>query len=168
MRVSDRLFTPRRTTKLSQGPVKSAIGYWTCPHDNFGLHQEGKKTCQSDHESEVPKRHMLRLTSSTNMVHRGLCRERQKRCYSRKKANVHNKETTLALFVFFVMKCVSREEKTKRRWRPENGRTWIFSPNCLFHAYVGKKIQHIHFWVHGHSSSWSTFGLHLVRGPKAL
>ena len=29
------------------------------------------------------------------------------------------------------------------------------------------KSQHIHFLVHDHSS-WSTFGIHLVRGPKAL
>jgi hypothetical protein len=27
-----------------------------------------------------------------------------------------------------------------------------------------KKIQHLHFLVHGHSS-WSTFDLHLVKGP---
>ena len=30
-----------------------------------------------------------------------------------------------------------------------------------------EKNEHIHFLVHGHSS-WFTFGLHLVRGPKAL
>ena len=27
--------------------------------------------------------------------------------------------------------------------------------------------QYVHFWVHGHSS-WSTFGLHLVKDPKAF
>ena len=31
---------------------------------------------------------------------------------------------------------------------------------------VKKKNQHIHFWVHG-CSSWSTFGLHLLRGHKS-
>ena len=41
-----------------------------------------------------------------------------------------------------------------------------FIQNYPFWTYV-KKIQHIHFWVHGHFSL-STFGLHLVRGPKAL
>ena len=33
--------------------------------------------------------------------------------------------------------------------------------------YYKKINQHIHFLVHGHSS-WSTSGLHLMRGPKAL
>ena len=33
--------------------------------------------------------------------------------------------------------------------------------NCIL------KYKHVHFLVHGHSS-WSTFNLHLVRGPKAL
>ena len=32
---------------------------------------------------------------------------------------------------------------------------------------IYSKNQHIPFLVHGHSS-WSTFGLHLVRGPKAM
>ena len=30
-----------------------------------------------------------------------------------------------------------------------------------------KKNQHLHFLVHGHSS-WSTFGLHLVKGPWTM
>ena len=34
-------------------------------------------------------------------------------------------------------------------------------------VYHNKNNQHIHFFMHGHSS-WSTFGLHLVRGPKAI
>ena len=29
------------------------------------------------------------------------------------------------------------------------------------------KNERIYFWVHGHYS-WSTFNLHLMRGPKAL
>ena len=34
----------------------------------------------------------------------------------------------------------------------------------VFLGHVSKKNQHIHFMVHGHSS-WSTFGLHPVKGP---
>ena len=37
--------------------------------------------------------------------------------------------------------------------------------NCHFWAYVKKKCNH--FLLHGHSS-WSTFGLHLVRAQKTL
>jgi hypothetical protein len=36
--------------------------------------------------------------------------------------------------------------------------------SCPFGKYIKK--QHLYFLVQGHSS-WSTFGLHLVRGPKA-
>ena len=42
----------------------------------------------------------------------------------------------------------------------------IVSQNCPFFI-IYLKNQHIHFLVHDHSS-WSTFGLHLVRCPKAL
>ena len=39
--------------------------------------------------------------------------------------------------------------------------------NITLFGHIFKKNQHIHFSVHGHFS-WSTFGLHLVKGPKAL
>ena len=44
----------------------------------------------------------------------------------------------------------------------------FFPPKIAFFGqmYI-KKNQHIHFLVHGHFS-WFTFGLPLVRGPKAL
>ena len=54
-----------------------------------------------------------------------------------------------------------RQVKPKRR--QEYGQTWIFFHKSPFWACI--KIQHIHFLVQGHSS-WSTFGLHLVRGPR--
>ena len=55
----------------------------------------------------------------------------------------------------------------KRRRRQENGQTWIsfFKTAFLGHFYI--KNQHIRFLVYGHSA-WSTFGLDLARGPKAL
>jgi hypothetical protein len=52
-----------------------------------------------------------------------------------------------------------REGEDKRG--QENGQTWIF-----WGVYI-KKISTFIFWVHGRSS-WSTFGLHLVRGPKGF
>ena len=55
-----------------------------------------------------------------------------------------------------------RQVKPKRR--QENGQTWIFFKTTFF-GHVLKKNHHIHFLVHGHSS-WSTFGLQLVRGPR--
>jgi hypothetical protein len=42
---------------------------------------------------------------------------------------------------------------------------FILFQNYLFWAYI-KKSAHA-LLGHGHSS-WSTFGLHLVKGPKAL
>jgi hypothetical protein len=38
---------------------------------------------------------------------------------------------------------------------------------ALFEHVFSKNKQHIHFMVYGHLS-WSTFVLHLVRGPKDL
>ena len=64
----------------------------------------------------------------------------------------------------------SSEEKMKTR---EDKRmvkldfSFLFSQNCLFWAYIKNNNQHIHFLVHGHPS-WSTVGVHLVRGPKTL
>jgi hypothetical protein len=59
-----------------------------------------------------------------------------------------------------------REVQDKRRQK--NTREWsnFFFSNLSFWAYT-KKNQHIHFLAHG-LSSWSTYGLNQVRGPKAL
>ena len=42
----------------------------------------------------------------------------------------------------------------------------LISQNYRFWTYI-KKNQQNQFMAHGHSS-WSTFGLHPLRGPKAL
>ena len=78
--------------------------------------------------------------------------------------------------IFFCRNCCEKICKPRlqhifdKKWRQvkpkriqENDQTWIFS-KLPFWACI-QKYQHIHFWVHGHSS-WSTFGLHLVRGPR--
>ena len=66
------------------------------------------------------------------------------------------------LFILILIFFFSAEEKMKRKEWSKLG----FCQNCPFWTYV-QKNQRIHFWVHGHSS-WSTFGLYLVMGSKAL
>ena len=56
-----------------------------------------------------------------------------------------------------------------KKWRQvqEKTREWSdlnYFQNCPFWTYI-KKNQHIQFLVHDHSS-WSTFSLHLVKGPR--
>jgi len=51
-----------------------------------------------------------------------------------------------------------REEKTRRN---------KILKIAFFLGHTLKKPQHIHYLVHGRFS-WSTFGLHLVKSPKAL
>ena len=80
----------------------------------------------------------------------------EKCCYNKKLMDF------ILFFVFLEEKLKTREDKR----RQENGQTSIFFSILTFWAYT-KKNQHIHFLVHG-LSSWSTYGLHLVRGPKAL
>ena len=57
------------------------------------------------------------------------------------------------------------EEKTKTKRKHKEWSNLIFF-KLSFLIYI-KLNQQIHFLVHGHSS-WSTFGSHLMRGPKAL
>ena len=68
----------------------------------------------------------------------------------------------ILFFVFFGREVEDkRRQKKIREWSNFN-----FFSTMTFWAYT-KKNQHIHSLVHG-LSSWSTYGLHLVRGPKAL
>ena len=57
-----------------------------------------------------------------------------------------------------------REDEDKRRDRMVKLDFFSFQ-SCPFETIL--KNQHILFSVHGHTS-WSTFGLHLLRGPKTL
>ena len=59
--------------------------------------------------------------------------------------------------IFHTFNKKGRQVKPKRRQS--------FRERLGFWACIYKKNQHLHFLVHGHSS-WSTFGLHLVRGPR--
>ena len=58
------------------------------------------------------------------------------------------------------------EEKTNTMEDKRMVKLEFVFQNCFFGAYI-ENNQHIHFWVHGHSSLF-TFGLHLVRGPKSF
>ena len=54
------------------------------------------------------------------------------------------------------------------RWERKKINIWFFFfQNCPFWTYVWEENQHVHFSMHGYSS-WSTFGLHLMRGPNTL
>ena len=67
--------------------------------------------------------------------------------------------------IYFILLFLSEEkrkqEKTKY-WSNFN-----FFTSALFGHMLKEKNQHIHFLVYCHSS-WSTFGLHVVRGPKTF
>ena len=61
-----------------------------------------------------------------------------------------------------------REDEDKKR--QENGQTCLLIYIYFYKIFIFGHIyinQHNHFLVHCHSS-WSTFGLHLVKGPKTL
>ena len=73
-------------------------------------------------EFEVPKRHILRLsTSSTNMVRQVLQWKMQKRCYGRKE---HGPMTKKLCYSDFFMNCFWRIGDEDMR-REGNGQTWF-------------------------------------------
>ena len=70
-----------------------------------------------------------------------------------------------ASHIFDIFHKKWRQVKSKRR--QENEQTWYSLPskNALSGHISKKKISTFTFWMHGHSSR-STFGFHLVRGPR--
>jgi hypothetical protein len=106
-------------------------------------------------EFEVPKRHILRPTLSTDTVQRILRWERQKGWSSRRKAGGPWQTN-----VVMIMNFLGEEKMNTREW----SNLIFFFQIFPFWTYIKK---HIHFLVHGHSS-WSTFNSHLVRGPKTF
>ena len=68
------------------------------------------------------------------------------------------------VFIYLFIFLGGGEEKMKTiQW---SNLAFSFFQIAFFGAYILKN-QYIHFLVHG-QSSWSIFGLYLVRGPKAL
>ena len=97
----------------------------------------------------------------------GLCGGRGKRGVLRKRQGpmaekcCHNN-----IFVIFFFFGGGGRRKDEDMRRQENGQTWFFFQKYYFGEYI-QKNQRTHFLVHGHSS-WSTFGVYLVRGPRTL
>ena len=138
--------------------------------DHFGLRQ-GKNVIVTM-EFGVPIRHILRHTLSTIMVQRVLQWERQNRFSSRKRQGPVAERCCYNNIWMNLL--LGKEVEDKRRQHSGQNLTFYFI--VLFYILFLSKLmfcgiylenQHIRFWVHGHSS-WSTFGLHPMRGPKAL
>ena len=140
-------------------PCSSKICDWllNLSWDHFGLHQaeEEKKIVRVTMELEVPEKAYFPVLHYPSSWSHGFCSGRGKRGFL-----VANVKGPLQRFFFFFFDFFFK-----------------MLPN-IFHSYderreeEGEKVKHegnsqIHFLVHGHFS-WSTSGLHLVRGPKAL
>jgi hypothetical protein len=139
-------------------PCKISVWLLNSSRDHFHLHQGKNVTVTM--EFEVPKRHILIPTPSTNMVQWESPWQRQKRCSSRKRPMAKKCYYNIILMIFLG------EEKIKTREDKRMVKLYIFlSFIPTFFGHILKKTQHIHFLMHGHSS-WSTFGLHLVRTLK--
>ena len=104
------LFTPW-TMKSSQGHVKYVIRCWARP-GTTSVYTEPKKKVRVTMEFEVPKRHILRPTLSTDTVQRVSQWERQKRCSSRKRQGPMTKKYCYSKF---LMNSFYGEEKMKTR-----------------------------------------------------
>ena len=137
------MFTPR-TMKSSQGLLKFVIGCWT----RLGITSvyTKEKIVRVTMKFEVPKRHIAGLTLFTDMVQRILRWEKQKRCSSRKR-----KEKGKALMI--EMCCYNDFLMIfffggggKRRWRQENGQTWIFLKTTRFGHILKEKISTFIIW----------------------
>ena len=126
--------------------------------DHFGLHR--RKQVKVTMEFEVPKRHILRPTFTTDMVQQVLQWE------SKRGALVQKGEFPWHvndLIIFFL----NKRSMGKRGRRQENGQTWFFFISKLpFLGTYSKKSTHS-LLVHDHSSCF-TFSLHLVRGLETF
>ena len=112
---------------------------------------------------EILKRHILRPTLFIDMVQHVSQWERQKRCFVEKKQGPMAKKIMLLWFLmFFYWGENMKANSTRKKWS-----NIIFTLKTTLLGHIFKINQHIHFLVHGHSS-WSTFGLHLVRNPNTL
>ena len=150
-------------------PYKLCDWLLNSSHDHFGLHQG--KICQSDHGVRGPPK----TYSKAYIIHwhgpMGFVVERQKTCSNIKRQGpmakkcCYNKTSIiLYIYIYNFNLILGREDEDKRG--QANGQTWIII-FIIALLEIFKKINTFIVLVHGHSS-WSTFGLHLVRGPKAL
>jgi hypothetical protein len=112
----------------------------------------------SDHGARGPQKHILRPTLSSAMVRWVLRWERQKRCCSGKKQGPTTKKCCYNGIRF-------GDKKMKATEKMKEWSNLKFFKSVLF-VHILENSTHS-LLVHGHCS-WSTVGLHLVRGPKAL
>ena len=76
-------------------------------------------------EFEIPNRHILRPTSSVDMIQRVLRWERQKRCYGRKNSRAHDRENCS---IQILIHSFGGEEKMKtKEWS-----NLVFLQKCSF------------------------------------
>ena len=130
--------------KLFQGPIKFVIGCWT--HSGTSSFTP-KKECQSDHEVWGPQK----------------CGGRRKRGILIEKGR-QGPRVERWCHGFFIMNFFG-EEKRKTREDKRMVKFDFFAKTILL-GHILRNSAHI-LSVHGHSS-WSTFGLDLVRDSKAL
>ena len=106
-------------------------------------------------EFEVPKRHILRPTLSTNMVQQVLRWERQKGWSSRRKARGPWQTNVVILMIFF-----GKEKTNTREW----SNLIYFFQHFPFWIFIYSKIGHSHF------GAWSFLLVHIEftpsEGPK--
>lgn len=131
------------------------------------------KKCKSDHGTWGPQKAFFRLTVSTNMVQRVLQWEAKmvltpniKGPCQRNAIFIRNNPLFYLYFKFFipaqpniiVLKRKEGKKGASQTWRKK-------SQNCSF--WTLKKKSSNPLLAHGHFS-WSTVGLHLVKGPKCF
>ena len=134
-----------RPCKICNWLLKSSWGH-------CGLHQGDNVKVTV--EFKVPQRHILRPTLSIGMVQRVLRWGRQNKPMAKK-----------CYYDSIFLRIFLGEEKMKTREDKRMVKLELFFfQNCPFWAYTKKTPKSLF----GAWSSWSTFSLHLVRGPKAL
>ena len=131
------------TMKSSQGPIKTVIGCWARPMITSVYTKGNMLEWPWSSRSSIDIFWGLHypLTRSN-----GICGGRGKRGPMKEKCCYKSNFDELFL----------GEEKME-----ENGQSWLYCFKIVLLGHI-LQIQHICFMVHGHSS-WSTFGLHLVR-----
>ena len=129
--------------------------------DYFDLHWG--KLVRVTMKFEVPKRHILRPTLSTDMVQQ-ICGGEAKRCSS---SRGHGSMANDSCYNHFFGEIKCRQEKT-RELPIFRGFFLLLPPppQMPIFGYIFKTLAHS-LWVHD-QSSWSTFIFHPMRGPKAL
>jgi hypothetical protein len=141
-------------------PCKFVISCWTCPRITSVSTEEkrSKWPWSSRSPKEIFESPHHPLTWSN-----GFCCGRGKRgAHVEKGKGPWQRNIIIIINLYWIF---FREKKTKARENKRMVKLEKFSK--LSFLGIFKKNQHNHFWVHDHSS-WSTFDLQLVRGPKTL